>query len=198
MSSSSPKDPFAAKFEELDHQSQALLDTKKDTSSSVVRYNYAIRKKELENQHEECLAKQASTETEFKREQELKKLDIRLKEQEERAYDHQIELLHLQIQYQYTMAPHAPTAGSSFAPPLAAPPGPSFDLPFVPVLSSTPSIVPAPALAPAPAPAPAPIPGPSFTSGLIPVLSTTPSTALPTDGGPHLFLGSSSSRGGVY
>ena len=34
------------------------------------------------------------------REQELKKLDIQLKEQEERAYDRQIEVLRLQIQYQ--------------------------------------------------------------------------------------------------
>ena len=176
ISSSSAKDPFSAQFEELDRQSQALLDIGGSTSSSAVRYNYAIRKKELEYQREERLAKQASAETEFMREQELRKLDIRLKEQEERAYDRQIQVLRLQIEYQHAMSAHASAAGPSFTAPPAAPPGPLFTAPS------------------------APPPGPSFAlTGLssslpfAPAPSTTPFTA----GRPPSFPGSSSSPGGV-
>ena len=104
-SSPSTKTPISAQFKELDRQSEALLENKGSASGSraALRYNYAIRKQELNNKREERVAQQANAEVEFMREQELKKLDIQLKKQEERAYDCQIEVLRLQIQYQQVM-----------------------------------------------------------------------------------------------
>ena len=96
-----------AKIDELDWQSE---DIKHHGSTCVLKYNYAIRKQELDIQKqglnlqwEEHVAKQANTEVKFFREQELKKLVIQLKQEEERAYQRQIELLHLQIQYQHAV-----------------------------------------------------------------------------------------------
>ena len=94
------KNPFAAKLDELDRQSDVLQSEGTHQSRTSLRYNYAIRKHELDNQHDELTTKLANAEIEFKREQELKKLEIRLKEQEEHSIVCQIELAHLQIQLQ--------------------------------------------------------------------------------------------------
>lgn len=111
LPSSKSPGSLSAQFEELDCQCEMLRDKNAGGSHSTLRFNFAIHKQELDNQCEEHIAKQANAEVEFMQEQELRKLDIWLKEQEVYAYEHQIEMLCLQIQYQHSML--ALTAGSS-------------------------------------------------------------------------------------
>lgn len=72
-SASDFKNPFVAKLDELDRQSDALQSEGTHQSCASLRYNYTIRKHELDNQRDELAAKLANAEIEFKREQELKK-----------------------------------------------------------------------------------------------------------------------------
>jgi hypothetical protein len=97
-STRSAKNHMSAKLESLDKQSEALLDSegRQGSSHSAMRYNYAIRKQELDNQHEEHVAKVANAPAEFEHTQKLKMLDIQLLEQEECTTARQIELLWLQ------------------------------------------------------------------------------------------------------
>ena len=99
----SPKNILTAQFEELESQSEGLLDIKGNALHHTLWYNYVICKQKLDNQHKEHMAKQANAEIEFVWEQQLKKLDIQLKEKEELTYTHQIELFCLQIKYQQSM-----------------------------------------------------------------------------------------------
>ena len=125
-----------AKIDELVQQSK---DIKHHGLTRMLKYNYAIQKQELnvqkqelDLQREECVAKQANAEVEFFQEQELKKLNIQLKQEEECAYQRQIELLRLQIQYQHavqipTVLPTSAVVTTTFppSPSTATPPGPS-------------------------------------------------------------------------
>lgn len=118
-STRSAKNHMSAKLESLDKQSEALLDSegRQGSSRSAMRYNYAIRKQELDNQHEEHVAKVANAPAEFERTQKLKMLDIQLLEQEERTTARQIELLRLQYalrQPHNSLTPMPPGPGPSF------------------------------------------------------------------------------------
>lgn len=118
-STRSAKNHMSAKLESLDKQSEALLDSegRQGSSRAAMRYNYAIRKQELDNQHEEHVAKVANAPAEFERTQKLKMLDIQLLEQEERTTARQIELLRLQYalrQPHNSLTPMPPGPGPSF------------------------------------------------------------------------------------
>ena len=63
-----------------------------------MKYNFAIRDKELAVQWEEQASKHANAETEFWHQVDLKKLDIELKQAEENAISRQVQLLQLQIE----------------------------------------------------------------------------------------------------
>ncbi|KIK23915.1 hypothetical protein PISMIDRAFT_99536 [Pisolithus microcarpus 441] len=90
---------ISKKLEELDKESDMYHGELEDsqTRRAALRYNYAIRDKELELQREELNSKRANAEIEFRREQDLKKLEIELKKAEENSFSRQIELLRLQI-----------------------------------------------------------------------------------------------------
>ena len=80
------------------------------------------------------MVQQANAEVESMREQDLKKLNIQLKEQEEYTYDHQIKVLRLQIQYQQVIHVSGtnglcPTTGSMSTTGL----DPSSPPPFLPI-----------------------------------------------------------------
>ncbi|KAF8545965.1 hypothetical protein OG21DRAFT_1491727 [Imleria badia] len=76
--------------------------------------------------------------------EQLKKLDIQLKEREERTYDCQIKVLHLQIQFQQAMQAPGTQAATGILP----------SLPFAPVMP----------LAPIPGPSKSFVAGPFITS----------------------------------
>ncbi|KIJ13922.1 hypothetical protein PAXINDRAFT_13243 [Paxillus involutus ATCC 200175] len=63
-----------------------------------LQYNFAVRDKELSMQHEEHAAKLANTDAEHRRQVDLKKLDIELKQVEENAVSKRVQLLQLQIE----------------------------------------------------------------------------------------------------
>lgn len=108
-SASSAKASLSAKLEDLDNRSELLLEgaAGQSTSRSALRYNYAIRKQELDNQREELASRQKLKELEL----EIREKDIRLREQEERNYERQIELLRLQFQVGRAQPSAPPSSG---------------------------------------------------------------------------------------
>ncbi|KAN0098044.1 hypothetical protein V8E55_002490 [Tylopilus felleus] len=120
-SSLNRKDVLMAKINELDQQSK---DIKHHGLTRVLKYNYTIQKQELNVQKQELDLQQE--------EHVAKQADAELKQEEECAYQRQIELLRLQIQYQHavqipTVPPTSAVVTTTFppSPSTATPPGPS-------------------------------------------------------------------------
>lgn len=70
------------------------------THHATLRYNYALKSKELDLQCEEHNAQVANAEATFHCEHDLKILDLEMKKVKESKVSQQIELLRLQIQLQ--------------------------------------------------------------------------------------------------
>ncbi|KIJ61942.1 hypothetical protein HYDPIDRAFT_169341 [Hydnomerulius pinastri MD-312] len=116
MTSSGARDAISRKIEELDKESDRHEeDADSRTRRAAMKYNYSIRKKELELQHDEHSAQMANAETAYRREHNLKMLDLQLKQAEETAFSRQIEMLRLQIELKNMEQASAsqPSAGPS-------------------------------------------------------------------------------------
>ena len=123
---------FGTKVKELDRASDALESNPVASSHTALKFNYSLQKKELELQKDELSTKWANTEAQFQHEHELKMLDLRLLESEERSISRHIDLLSKQIEYAQAMkqlgvapdptTPLSPHAGSFAAPLHSAPP----------------------------------------------------------------------------
>ncbi|KAI6022825.1 hypothetical protein PISMIDRAFT_11118 [Pisolithus microcarpus 441] len=92
-------DVITQKVEDLDKESD-VFEEELDacTCCAAMWYNYLICKEELELQQDENSSQMANAEAVFCCEQELKKLDVKLKKAEETSFNWQLEMLHLQIQ----------------------------------------------------------------------------------------------------
>jgi hypothetical protein len=91
---------LSKKIDELDKESDIYSEDVDDSRSrrAALRYNYALRSKELDLQREEHTAQVANAEAKFCHEHDLKVLDLEMKKVEEQTVAQQIELLRLQIQ----------------------------------------------------------------------------------------------------
>ena len=90
---------LSKKISELDKESDMYEDEgDARTRRAAMRYNYSIRKKELELKCDEHNAQIANADVMFCCEHELKKLDHELKKAEKSSFGKQIEMLHLQIE----------------------------------------------------------------------------------------------------
>ncbi|KIJ58649.1 hypothetical protein HYDPIDRAFT_33975 [Hydnomerulius pinastri MD-312] len=99
MMSSGARDAISRKIEELDKESDRHEeDADSRTRCTAMKYNYSIRKKELELQRDEHSTQMANAETTYRREHDLKMLDLQLKQAKETAFSQQIEMLRIQIE----------------------------------------------------------------------------------------------------
>ena len=94
---------FGTKVEELDRASDALELNPVASSHTALKFNYSLRKKELELQKDELSTKWANAEAQFQCEHELKMLDLRLSESKEHSISRHIDLLNKQIEYAQAM-----------------------------------------------------------------------------------------------
>ena len=87
------------RIEDLDKESdlfQAEIEDVK-TRRAALRYNYAICDKELDVQKEELNFERSNAELAFRREQDLRMLDIQYQKAQESTFAQQVQVLNLQI-----------------------------------------------------------------------------------------------------